>query len=152
MAYALVRLHSGCLAWEYFPPRGTYAVGVLEHATKGATVEQKISVLVQIDLNAAYVRLVVTGCLTAASQQALCPLVRRAHALLPSATVTVDLTGATHVESAAVDLLRWDAEHEAMRNGRRPAQLLLPTPPWPAHPLDVPDNPHHQREATPVAV
>ncbi|MGK7221915.1 hypothetical protein ACSNO4_03870 [Kocuria flava] len=70
-------------------------------------MNHKLSVLVQIDLDGAYVRLVVTGCLTEANQHALHALVGRVRTELPPTTVTVDLTDAVHVEAAAVDLLRW---------------------------------------------
>ena len=47
------------------------------HAVKGAPMEHKLSVLVQIDLDGRYVRLVGPGCATVADQHVLCPLIRR---------------------------------------------------------------------------
>lgn len=87
-------------------------------------MEHKLSVLVQVDLDGSYVRLVVTGCVTEASQQALYPLVRRARRLIPPVTVTVDLTGAEHVEAAGVDLLRWALDHDTTIGGASPVQVL----------------------------
>ncbi|MEX5270716.1 hypothetical protein [Kocuria sabuli] len=95
-------------------------------------MDHKLSVLVQVDLDGRYVRLVVTGCLTEANQHVLYPLVRRARTLVPPVTVSVDLTGAGHVEAIAVDLLRWAIEHEETMAGTGPAELLLPSSP-PGH-------------------
>lgn len=97
-------------------------------------MQHKISVLVQIDLHSAYIRLVVTGCLTVDSQQALCPLIRRARTLIPPVAVTVDLTGATHLEAAAVDRLRGDLNQEKALDGTGPVHLVVPDtlPPHPA--------------------
>ena len=109
-------------------------------------MDHKLSVLVQIDLDGAYVRLLVTGCVTEASQQALYPLIRRARTLIPPVTVTVDLTAAEHVEVVGVDLLRWAVDHDESMGGAGPVQILLPDelpdhPPAPArmiHHLRVP--------------
>jgi hypothetical protein len=49
---------------------------------KGAPVNPKLSVLVQMDLDNRSVRLVVTGCVTEANQHVLYPLVRRARTLI----------------------------------------------------------------------
>lgn len=89
-------------------------------------MDHKLSVLVQIDLDGRYVRLVVTGCLTEANQHVLYPLVRRARTLIPPVTVSIDLTGAGHVEAIAVDLLRWAIDHEETMAGTGPAELHLP--------------------------
>lgn len=85
-------------------------------------MDHKLSVLVQIDLHGAYVRLIVTGCVTEANQHALHPLVARARTLIPTVAVTVDLTGAEHVEAGAVDLLRWALEHDDTTAG--PVEVL----------------------------
>lgn len=87
-------------------------------------MDHKFSVLVQFDLHGAYVRLVVTGCMTEANQHALHPLVARARTLIPSVAVTVDLTGAEHVEAGAVDLLRWALEHDGTAEGVGPVKVL----------------------------
>jgi hypothetical protein len=92
-------------------------------------MDHKLSVLVQVDLDGRYVRLVGTGCLTEANQHVLYPLVRRARTLVPPVTVSIDLTGAGHVEAIAVDLLRWAVDHEETMAGDGPVELLLPTRP-----------------------
>jgi hypothetical protein len=87
-------------------------------------MDHKLSVLVQIDLHGAYVRLVVTGCVTEANQHVLHPLVARARTLIPPVAVAVDLTGAEHVEAHAVDLLRWALEHTDTAAGAGPVEVL----------------------------
>ncbi|MEX5296202.1 hypothetical protein QYM41_13075 [Kocuria sp. CPCC 205268] len=84
------------------------------------------SVLVRVDLDGRHVRLVVSGCVTELNHRALCPLVRRARALVPDIAVVVDLTSAHHVEPAAVDLLRWAAEHEDAVRGTPAVDFVLP--------------------------
>lgn len=91
-------------------------------------MDHHAAVLVQVDHLSASVRLVVSGCLTERNQQAVRPLVLRARTLIPPPTVTVDLTGADHVEAAAVDLLRWTLDEDAMLGEDGPVQLLLPDP------------------------
>lgn len=75
-------------------------------------METKLSVLVQVDLDGADVRLVVTGCVTEVNQRALQPVIGRARTVLPAAVVSVDLTAAQSVESAAVELLRTGIDHQ----------------------------------------
>lgn len=89
-------------------------------------MHHKMSVLVQVDLDGRHVRLVVTGCVTEVNHRALCPLIRRARNLVPGTTVVVDLTSAHHVESTAVDLLRWATEHEDAVRGTPPVEFPLP--------------------------
>jgi hypothetical protein len=109
-------------------------------------MDHKLSVLVQIDLDGAYVRLAVTGCLTEANQHALHPLVRRARALIPPVTVSIDLTAAGHIEASAVDLLRWAIDHDETGDGASPVDVLVPNglpghrpaPASPARPLQSP--------------
>lgn len=96
------------------------------HAMKGASMDHKLSVLVQIDLDGHYVHLLVTGCVTEANQHVLYPLVRRARTLIPPVTVTVDLTTAQHVETAAVDLLRWAFSHDEHESSTSPVEVLTP--------------------------
>jgi hypothetical protein len=100
---------------------------------KDALMDPKLSVLVQVDLDGAYVRLGVTGCLTEANQHVLCPLVRRARILIPPVIFSVDLTEADHVEAIAVDLLRWAFDHDETLDGASPVELLVPDV-LPAHP------------------
>ncbi|MFI7496646.1 hypothetical protein ACH9D2_18250 [Kocuria sp. M4R2S49] len=90
-------------------------------------MDHKLSVLVQVDLEGAYVRLAVTGCLTEANQHVLYPLVRRARTLIPPVTVSVDLTAADHVEAIAVDLLRWALDHDETPEGVSPVEILVPS-------------------------
>lgn len=99
---------------------------MLLHAMKGAPVDHKLSVLVQMDLDNRSVRLVVTGCVTEANQHVLYPLVHRARTLIPPVTVSVDLTAAGHVEAIAVDLLRWTIDHDEPVPGAGPVQILAP--------------------------
>jgi hypothetical protein len=89
-------------------------------------MDHKLSVLVQIDLDGAYVRLAVTGCLTETNQHALQPLIRRARTLIPPVTVSIDLTCADHIEAAAVDLLRWAVDHDDTLYGASPVQVVVP--------------------------
>ncbi|KUG62106.1 MULTISPECIES: hypothetical protein [Kocuria] len=103
-------------------------------------MDHKLSVLVQVDLGGASVRLVVTGCLTETNQHALYPLVRRARTLIPPVTVSVDLTAAGHVEAIAVDLLRWAVEHDRSPDGVSPVELLVPNG-LPVHPHAPPPAP-----------
>ena len=96
------------------------------HALKGAPVNHRLSVLVQLDNENRSVRLVVTGWVTEANQHVLYPLVRRARTLLPPVTVSVDLTAAGYVEAIAVDLLRWAVDHDEPVTGAGPVQILCP--------------------------
>ncbi|MFF0989292.1 hypothetical protein [Kocuria nitroreducens] len=89
-------------------------------------MHHKPSVLVQVDLDGRHIRLVVSGCVTELNHRALCPLVRRARTLVPGIAVVVDLTTAHHVEPAAVDLLRWAAEHEDAVRGTPAVDFVLP--------------------------
>ncbi|MEX5258528.1 hypothetical protein [Kocuria arenosa] len=104
-------------------------------------MDHKLSALVQIDLDGAYVRLAVTGCLTEANQHVLYPLVRRARMLIPPVTVSVDLSAAGHVEAAAVDLLRWAIDHDETADGASPVELLVPN--------GLPTHPHAAVPAVP---
>ena len=86
-------------------------------------MDHKLSVLVQVDLDGRYVRLLVTGCLTEDSQHALHPLIRRARTLIPPVTVSVDLTAAEHVEAAAVEQLRRATDHDPALTGTSPVEV-----------------------------
>lgn len=72
--------------------------------------QDKLSIVVQIDVDCQHVILGVTGVVTEANQQALVPLVHRARILFPEATVTVDLRRAGADGPGAVELLRWGLE------------------------------------------
>ncbi|GGG70012.1 hypothetical protein GCM10011374_38170 [Kocuria dechangensis] len=89
-------------------------------------MNHKLSVLVQIDLHAQYVHLVITGCVTEANQHALHPVIARARTLIPPVTVTVDLTGAAHVEAAAVELLHAAIDQDHTFSGAGPVEVLVP--------------------------
>ena len=98
-------------------------------------MDHKLSVVVQIDLDGRYVRLVVTGCVTETNQHALYPLIRKSRTMIPSATVTIDLTAAEHVEPGAVDLLRWAAAHDdEPLSDPSPIHVLTPTTSTGHHP------------------
>lgn len=84
------------------------------------------SAIVHTDPGRGYMSLLVTGCLTEASLQALYPLIREARMLAPPVSLTVNLTAAEHVDQAAVDLLRWTLKHDATMDGAIPVEILLP--------------------------
>lgn len=93
----------------------------------------KLSVALQIDLEARQVYLRVTGRLTRLNQRALSPVITRSHALAPDLHVVVDLTAATQVEAEAVELLRGILEHDSGREVGRveflvPGRLRAPVP------------------------
>lgn len=101
-------------------------------------MEHFLSVVVQIELDSRRVRLVVTGDLTARNHRALSPLVGRARALFPGAAVTVDLTGAQHVDPGGLELLRWSLDigpgaepADAVQVLTRPVPFGLAEPPGP---------------------
>ena len=75
-------------------------------------VDPKISVLADIDVDGAYVNLVVTGHLTETNQQGLHPLIRQARTLAPHGTIRADLRGAENAPEAAVASLRWAIDHD----------------------------------------
>lgn len=91
-------------------------------------MEPKIAVVVQVDLDGRQVRIVVTGVVTGINQRGLCPVIGRARRLVPGIRVVVDLSAAESVEPAAVDLLRWSAEHETPGAGAQKIEFLLPDP------------------------
>ncbi|GEO97250.1 hypothetical protein [Kocuria turfanensis] len=88
-------------------------------------MNHKLSVTVQVDLDGEYVRVLATGCLTEASQRALHPLIRRARILTPGIHVTVDLSGAHHIEATGMELLRRALE-DTDSAGSRPVALVVP--------------------------
>lgn len=89
-------------------------------------MSQKLSVVVQIDLEGAYCRLAVTGCLTETNQHALHPLVRRARALPIGGRVIVDLTATRLVDGTALDLLREAIGNDDGAHRGGPVQFLTP--------------------------
>ncbi|MGX5358225.1 hypothetical protein [Kocuria sp. KH4] len=91
-------------------------------------MEPKIAVVVQVDLDGRQVRIVVTGAVTEINQRGLRPLIGRARRLVPGIRVVVDLSAAESVEPAAMDLLRWSAEHENSGVGSPKVEFLLTDP------------------------
>lgn len=91
-------------------------------------MEPKIAVVVQVDLDGRQVRIVATGAVTKVNQRGLCPVIGRARRLVPGIRVVVDLRRAESVEPAAMDLLRWSAEHEAPGAGAHEVEFLLADP------------------------
>lgn len=89
-------------------------------------MSQKLSVVVQVDLEGTYCRLVVSGCLTAVNQQGLYPLIRRARALPTGGRVIVDLTSAPLVDSSALELLREAIDNDDLARHTGPVQFLTP--------------------------
>lgn len=93
----------------------------------------KLSVLLQIDVEANYLNVAVTGHLTETNQRALYPLINRARALVPGIQVTIDLSCARHIDPVGLDLLRWGIEQTDPDRPRGRIRLVLPEPP-PAQP------------------
>jgi anti-anti-sigma factor len=88
----------------------------------------KLSVLLQVDLEANHVNVAVTGQLTATNQRALYPLIDRARALVPGIRITLDLSAVRHIDTTGLDLLS-----RAIQGTNRPGggriTLVLPEPP-----------------------
>lgn len=97
-------------------------------------MDLQLCVLVQIDLDGRHVRLVVTGRLTETNQRGLHPVIGRARSLTSATEVLVDLTGAEHVEAAAVDLLSWEIDHGDFSAAGGPVAFVLPAPAQPSSP------------------
>jgi ABC-type transporter Mla MlaB component len=90
----------------------------------------KLAVLLQVDLEANHVNVAVTGHLTETNQQALYPLINRARALVPGIRITVDLSGARHIDTAGLDLLSRAIEGaDPDRPGGSRIRVVLPEPP-----------------------
>lgn len=85
-------------------------------------LDPKLSVLVHVNLHGQHLHLVVTGCMTAANQQGLHPVIGRARTLIPAAEVLVDLRSCAPVEPAAVELLR----AEIVLPDRQPVAATMP--------------------------
>ena len=84
-----------------------------------------LSVHVRIDPNHRRVHLVTTGHLTETNQQTLYPLIRHARTLTPATEVVIDLTSVNHLEGAALDLLRWEIEHDEQEHPVLPVRVAL---------------------------
>ncbi|GAB3553517.1 hypothetical protein GCM10027404_26160 [Arthrobacter tumbae] len=68
-------------------------------------MDHKLRVLVRLDVDRTAAVLAVNGCLTETNYFALLPIARRAHSLIRGLSVTVDLTGARHIDANSIDLL-----------------------------------------------
>jgi hypothetical protein len=94
-------------------------------------VHLELSVFVDIDGHGHNVRLVLTGHLSETNQQGLYLLIRNGRRLTPGTRVIVDLTGLHAADPHAVDLLRWEADHDPTCGG--PVRVLnhrpRPAPP-----------------------
>ena len=95
---------------------------------RSAVSDPKLSVLVRVDLDGRRLRLIVTGCLSAANQQALHPVIERARTLTPAAEVLVDLTAGGPPEPAAVALLRAGIDQQCRDRPGGRVKLVLPEP------------------------
>ena len=90
-------------------------------------MKHTLSVLVEIDLDGTYVRLLVTGCLTEANQHVLHPLIGRARTLTAAAHVKVDLDSVQHLEPTAVALLRAAVDRQESATGVEAVSFTVPT-------------------------
>ncbi|HST71323.1 MULTISPECIES: hypothetical protein [Kocuria] len=108
-------------------------------------MKHTMSVLVQVDLDGTYVHILVTGCLTAANQHVLHPVIGRARALTPEVHVEVDLDSVRHLEPTAVTSLRAAIDREEIFPGRGEVTIAVPSgsrahPPVRALPLGAPEE------------
>ena len=92
-------------------------------------MELQLFVLVEITLDEKQARLVANGHLTETNQQVLYPLIHRARTLTSETQVTIDLTAVEHVETIALDLLRWEVELDHAGHSPQPVRFALPDPP-----------------------
>lgn len=89
----------------------------------------ELSVRFEATLDEHRVRLVVTGRVTESNQQMLYSSIHRAYTLAAATEVVVDLSAVEHLESAALDLLCWEAEHYQPIHLTHPVSFVLPEPP-----------------------
>lgn len=68
-------------------------------------MDHKLRVIVRLNVDRPAAVLTVNGCLTEANYRALLPIARRACALIDGLSVTVDLTGARHIEGNSIHSL-----------------------------------------------
>jgi len=92
-------------------------------------MKHTMSVLVQVDLDGTYIRILVTGCLTEANQHVLHPVITRTRTLTPAVHVEVDLTSLQHLQPAAVTLLRAAIDPEESLPGLGAVSVTAPTDP-----------------------
>ncbi|HJG90661.1 MAG TPA: TetR/AcrR family transcriptional regulator [Brachybacterium massiliense] len=86
-----------------------------------------LSVTVHVDLDLKEVQLAVAGCLTAETHPSLLPIVRQAQGLEPAPRITLDLTGAGHIDLDGLVPLRHALEREALP-GTETLSYRLPDP------------------------
>ena len=86
-----------------------------------------LSVTVHVDLDLQEVQLAVAGCLTAQTHPSLLPIVRQARGLDPSPRITVDLSGAEHIDLDGLMPLRHALDHES-GPGAAPLDYRVPDP------------------------
>ncbi len=89
----------------------------------------ELSVRFDVTPDEQQVRLVVTGRLTESNQQLLYPSIHRAYTLATATEVVIDLSAVEHLETAALDLLRWEVEHYQPIHLTQPVRFALPDPP-----------------------
>lgn len=86
-----------------------------------------LSVTVHVDLDLREIQLAVSGCLTADTQIALLPIVRQARGLEPAPCLTLDMTGAEHVDQDGLVQLQHAIARETV-DGTSPVDYRLPEP------------------------
>lgn len=82
-------------------------------------MNHKLNVLVRLDIDRTQAIVQVNGCLTDAGYQALFPLIRRTRSLGTGLAVTVDITGAQHIDVGAFYYLDCFAADETAAGGRK---------------------------------
>ncbi|GAA4525785.1 TetR/AcrR family transcriptional regulator [Brachybacterium paraconglomeratum] len=86
-----------------------------------------LSVTVRVDLDLREIQLSVAGCLTAETHTALIPIVRQAWGLEPAPCLTLDLTGAEHIDLDGLMPLRHAIDRES-EDGAAQVDYRLPDP------------------------
>lgn len=86
-----------------------------------------LSVTVHVDLDLREIQIAVAGCLTADTQIALLPIVRQARGLEPTPCLTLDLTGAEHVDLDGLVQLQHAIVRETV-DSTGPVDFRLPEP------------------------
>jgi hypothetical protein len=112
--------------------------------------DPKLSVLVRVDLDGRRLRLIVTGCLSAANQQGLHPVIDRARTLTPAAEVVLDLSTCTPADPAAVALLRAGIEQQGCDRPGGAVEIVAPEPVGPTG-IKTPRDQNALSEPAPVA-
>lgn len=100
-------------------------------------MNHEFSVTVRVDVETSTILLAVTGCLTRESHRSLLALILRARNLSPVGQVTVDLTGARHIDVAGLDPLRSAIDRDERDSLASPVLFHVPEP-LPACPASGP--------------